>query len=236
MASVTSLGLISEFKKSSSVQLFQRGDTNTCSLHTLEMNWNSCTEDDFLNSDISPKEVTEAIHHLKANKAAGPDGSIPEVYKHADGKIISFLVHLFNTIFTPGEYPEAWTEAIILLLYKKGSTHEPDNYRGIFLLNVGSKLDSHIINKRLSRWAEDHDVPGDIQAGFRKDHSTIDHIFTLFFSMIQRQLLRNKKLYVAFIDFRKAFDLIAQCKLWPFLSRTGIKGKMLQTIQSTTKL
>ena len=52
----------------------QRGDTNTCSLHTLEMNWNSCTEDDFLNSDISPKEVTEAIHHLKANKAAGPDG------------------------------------------------------------------------------------------------------------------------------------------------------------------
>ena len=29
------------------------------------------------------KEVTEAIHHLKANKAAGPDGIIPEVYKNA---------------------------------------------------------------------------------------------------------------------------------------------------------
>ena len=75
----------------------------------------------------------------------------------------------------------------------------------------------------------------EIQAGFHKDRSTIDHTFTLF-SMIQRQLLRNKKLYVAFMDFRKAFDFIAHCKLWPILSRTGIKGKMLQTIQSMTKL
>ena len=54
--------------------------------------------------------------------------------------------------------------------------------------------------------------------------------------MIQRQLLRNKKLYVAFIDFRKAFDFIAHCKLWPILSRTGIKGKMLQSIQSMYKI
>ena len=50
--------------------------------------------------------------------------------------------------------------------------------------------------------------------------------------MVQRQPLRNQKLYVAFIDFRKAFDVIAHCKLWPVLSRTGIKGIMLQTIQS----
>ena len=80
----------------------QSSNANTFSLHTLEINWNSCTEDDFLNSDISPKEVTEAIYHLKANKAAGPDGIIPEVYKHAGDKIIPFLVHLFNTIFTTG--------------------------------------------------------------------------------------------------------------------------------------
>ena len=104
----------------------QGSDANTCSLHTLEINWNSYTEYDYLNSNISPKEVTEAIHHLKANKAAGPDGIFPEVYKHVGDKIIPFLVHLFNTIFTSGQYPEAWTEAIILPLYKKGSIHDPD--------------------------------------------------------------------------------------------------------------
>ena len=50
--------------------------------------------------------------------------------------------------------------------------------------------------------------------------------------MVQRHLLRNKKLYVVFIDFRKAFDFILHCKLWPILNKTGIKGNFLQTIQN----
>ena len=61
-------------------------------------------------------------------------------------------------------------------------------------------------------------------------------IFLHLFSMIQRHLLRNKKLYVAFIDFSKAFDIISHCKLWPILNKTGIKGKMLQTIQSMYRI
>ena len=65
-------------------------------------------------------------------------------------KIVPFLVHIFNTVFASGEYPEAWTEVVIYPLHKKGSSHEPDNYRGIFLLNVCSKLYSYIINKQLS--------------------------------------------------------------------------------------
>ena len=50
--------------------------------------------------------------------------------------------------------------------------------------------------------------------------------------MIQKYLLKNKKLYLASIDFRKAFDFISYSKLWPILHKTGIKGKMLRTIQS----
>ena len=43
-------------------------------------------------------------------------------------------------------------------------------------------------------------------------------------------------MYVAFIDFRKAFDFISHCKLWPIFNKTGIKGKMLQTIQSMYRI
>ena len=85
----------------------------------------------------------------------------------------------------------------------------------------------------MCKWIEDKDILWKIQAGFRKDHSTIDHVFTLF-SMIQS--LRNRKLYVAFIDFRKAFDCIAHSKLWPILQKTGIRGNLLQAIQSIIKL
>ena len=128
----------------------QDTDDEMSSSYTTESNRNSYAEDDSLNLDISPQEVTESIDHLKANKAGGLDGIIPDVFKHSCDKIIPFLVQLFNTVFASGEYPEAWAEAVVYPLHKKGSIHEPDNYRGISLLNVYSKLYSYIINKRLS--------------------------------------------------------------------------------------
>ena len=90
------------------VNSVERGiDADIYSFHTVEISWKSGTQDDFLNSDISPQEETQGIHHLKANKAAGPDGIIPEVYKHASDKFIPFLIHLFNTIVASSDYPEA---------------------------------------------------------------------------------------------------------------------------------
>ena len=167
---------------------------------------NTHFDDRFLNEDISLTEVREAIGHLKGNKAAGPDGIIPEVFIHSSEIISSFLVLLFNKIFSSGQYPLAWTEALIQPIHKRGDINLPDNYRGISLLNICAKLYSHIIDKRLSRFVEDNDILGEIQAGFRKDHSTIDYIFSLF-SLIQKHLLKKQKFCVAFIDFQKAFDL-----------------------------
>ena len=103
--------------------------------------------------------------------------------------------------------------------------------RGISLLNVCSKLYSYILNKRLVTWIEENGSTGEEQAGFRRDYSTTDHIFTLF-AVIQKYLLHKKKLYVAFIDFKKAFDLISYAKLWPILLKHGLSGKMYYAIQS----
>ena len=43
-------------------------------------------------------------------------------------------------------------------------------------------------------------------------------------------------MYVAFIDFRKAFDLISHSKLWPIMLKNGIFGKMLSAIQNMYKI
>ena len=187
--------------------------------------------DDTLDADITPTEVAAAIRHLKNNKAAGPDGLIPEIFKHSSDVVIPYLVKLFNHIFSTGHYPESWSEAVIQPIHKKGNRNDPNNYRGISLLSVCSKIYSFILNKRLTLWSEENEILGETQAGFRRDRSTIDHIFTLF-SMVQRYILRNKKLYVAFIDFQKAFDYISRSKLWSVLKKQGVNGKMLGAFQS----
>lgn len=79
-------------------------------------------------------------------------------------------------------------------------------------VNVCSKIYSSILNQRISRWIKRNDTVGEEQAGFRRDHSTIDHIFTLV-AIIQKQLQHHKKLYLAFINFNKSFDSVTRDKL-----------------------
>ena len=69
------------------------------------------------------------------------------------------------------------------------------------------------------------------QAGFRKDYSTVDHIFTMH-AMVSKHLKKNKKLYVAFVDFRKAFDTVKRNVLWNVLLQLGIGGNMLNTLRA----
>lgn len=47
-------------------------------------------------------------------------------------------------------------------------------------------------------------------------------------AMVQEQSLHHEKLYLSFIDFRKAFDLI----VLEILHRKVVKGKMLNAVQS----
>ena len=184
-----------------------------------------------MNRPISAEEVLLAVSKLRNRKAAGPDGIIGELFKHSGEHVVSFFVKLFNKIFDDSIFPCNWTESIILPIFKKGNVNDPGNYRGISLCDISSKVFSTIINSRIQEWVEQHNITGDHQAGFKKGYSTVDHMFTLL-AMIQKQFSLNRKLYVAFIDFEKAFDSINRNLLWPILLKNGINGKLFKCIRS----
>ena len=94
-------------------------------------------------------------------------------------------------------------------------------------MNVSGKLYSCVLNKRLTDWVEEHGLINEAQAGFRRNYSTIDHIFTLL-ALVQRQLLNHAKLYVAFIDFKKAFDLVDRSCLWAVLFINELAIEIIQ--------
>ena len=51
------------------------------------------------------------------------------------------------------------------------------------------------------------------QAGFRRNHSTMDHLLTL--RIIAEECHNNKSdLFCCFLDFRKAFDIVPRNNLW----------------------
>ena len=182
------------------------------------------------NEAISTQEVIASIGKLKSGKSSGPDKIIGEMLKHANDVVIDFLVTLFNKLFDHGTFPQEWSKSIIVPIHKKGEVNQPDNYRGIALTSVISKVYTHILNKRLSEWAEMEGKIVEEQAGFRADYSTVDHIFTLY-AIVQKFLLRHTKLYVAFVDFKKAFDSVNRNALWSVLRKSGVKGKLYKALR-----
>ena len=76
------------------------------------------------------------------------------------------MVKFFNVLFDRGIYPDSWTESIIDPLFKKGNQNDPNNYRGMSLCDISSKLYSSIINSRLQEWIEVNNLTGECQAGF----------------------------------------------------------------------
>ena len=60
-------------------------------------------------------------------------------------------------------------------------------------------------------------------------------MFTMM-AMIQEQFALPKKLYVAFIDFEKAFNSISKKLLWHILLKNGIQDSLCKCVRSITKM
>ena len=186
-----------------------------------------------LDNPITEQEVRQAIKNLKTGKASGLDNICAEFLKYAENFVVPFLTKLFNKLYDTSYFPLDWCKSVIIPLFKKGEDSNPDNYRGISLLSVVSKVFTAILNKRLYAWAENEEKISKQQAGFREGYSTIDHIFTLI-TMVKSKLdsRRGGKVYVAFIDYKKAFDTVDWDKLWETLEKIKTSSKMVNILKA----
>ena len=184
---------------------------------------------DAINQQFSIMEIKYEIKQLKTNKASGTDSIINEFFKNCHIDCLQIITDFFNIVLNTGNVPTEWCLGIIHPLYKnKGSVTDPDNYRGITLLSCTSKLFTACLNHRLSKYVDDN-ILGEEQAGFREGYSTIDHIFVLQL-IIELYQSVHKRVYCAFIDYRKAFDYVSRPLLWRKLLSYDINGKFLNVI------
>ena len=101
-----------------------------------------------------------------------------------------------------------------------------------------TKVLAMILDDRIHAWTEGAGLRADGQAGFRRDHRTLDNIFimrTLIEQCKSRDIHRTgqkKKLYACFVDFKKAFDTVPRDLLWRALARIGMGPKMMHCIKS----
>ncbi len=174
-------------------------------------------------------EVQQAIKQMKNGKAPGNDNISADVLKAGGSPMVKWLHEIFVDIWHNEQIVDDWTTAILIRLYKnKGDKRICDNYRGISLLVVASKVFSRIILNRVQDLLNKQLL--EEQAGFRNNRSTIDQIFILKMTM-EKSRDYNKPLFMCFIDIQKAYDSINRDLLWQICKHYGLTSKIIRMLQ-----
>ena len=181
-----------------------------------------------LDGRISIAELKTALCDLKRRKL-GPDGILSDYLKVFGETYASILLKMMNGLFTETIYPDTWNTNYLKPIYKKGDILDPDNYRGIAIGSAFAKLYSLILLNRLIQHIEDKRLISPNQIGFMKFFRTSDHNFLLQ-TLIEKSKSNKKKLYVAFIDFKKAYDTVNRSLLFDRLKELGINGLFYKNI------
>ena len=178
--------------------------------------------------------MIDASRKLKNNKASAQDLIKNEMIKSALPVLFKQIVKIFNIILSTGQFPQSWTEGIIVPVHKQGSKLDANNYRGITLSSCFGKLFCHVLNERIVSYVDNVSFFRPEQAGFRKSSRTTDHLYVLKTIVDKYELNSNKgsELYACFIDLRKAFDTVWHEGLFLKLQKAGIIGKLYALIKS----
>ena len=188
--------------------------------------------DDILGKPITTKEIHEQISKMKSKKASGMDSMLNEMIKHGRYYLMPSLEKMFNDILNSGTFPTDWNIGVIKPIYKKkGDKRSPANYRGITLTSCLGKLFTSILQSRLNKYIEQHNILNPEQFGFRPNFRTTDSLFILQ-QLLHKYTKQHKELYVGFIDYEKAFDSVWQSGMIYKLCKYGVKGKFLKVIKS----
>jgi hypothetical protein len=208
-----------------------------------------------LNAVILPEHVEAAVRKLQYGRMAGPDRLrgelfkglyqevevydaetdryyVKHVYDCDTGSVIADLTCLFNAAFSGGTVPVGWCSAYVSAVFKRGDPSMLDNYRGIAVGSVVGKLFSLVLHSRMSAWSEAAGLRAEGQAGFRDGKRTCDHVFVLKHLIDQARASPGSRLYVCFVDFKKAYDLVRRDLLMQCLSDFGVHGNMLASLAS----
>ena len=149
-----------------------------------------------------------------------------------DDSLDILLLH-YNEIWSTGEVPTNWKEAIVVSIYKgKGTDTDPANYRPISFLNTIYKIFASMLQARL---AQEHDSHlRDTQFGFRARKGTRHPLFILRRAMGWSEAT-GQPMHHMFLDWKQAFDSIDHNSMLVALERFGISATALKIIRGMYK-
>ena len=177
-----------------------------------------------LDDDITVEEVNKAMNEI--GTGTGLDGIAPDILKIVPMSMRLLIHELFNRIYSSA-YPTHWQDQLLFPHPKKGHKPATPQLRGIAIGALLSRVYDKILTKRFKDWY----IPNKHQAGFRELMGCLLQIFVIYLLM-ELANSTGKDLFVAFMDYEKAFDFLNRKRLMDKLCQKNAGKRFIQAIHS----
>jgi hypothetical protein len=176
---------------------------------------------------MSSKEIKNKLRSM-SNSAPGKDRVEYRHLKMVDPEC-KVLGLIFNKCLEENKVPLSWKQSTTILIYKKGSSDDPSNFRPIALMSCIYKLFTSILSSRVSHFAIDKDLISAEQKSAKPSEGCHEHSFTL--QSVVADCKRNQKnCFLAWLDLRNAFGSISHT-IYTTLQHMGFPNSLIRLIK-----
>jgi hypothetical protein len=180
-------------------------------------------QNSFYCSNITLFELREIILKLKLSKTSVGNCISSSLLKDCIDCVAPPLLHIFNSSFVQGIFPDQLKLSRIIPVFKKGSKTDLSNYRPISITSPLAKILERLMHSRIIKFVEKYNILYDFQFGFRGGYSTSLALIDVI-NMIHSDTYANNYVLGIFMDLKKAFDSVNHDILIRKLEHYGIRG------------
>lgn len=180
---------------------------------------------------ISVDGISKLIRDSKVSTSCGVDNINSKILKNTSAMSSQILYHIFQQSLSTGLLPADWKIAKVIPIFKDGNRHSPGNYRPISLTCICCKFLEHIIASHIFNHLESNNFFFQNQHGFRKALSCDTQLLE-FTSDLHNGMNNSKLIDCIFLDYAKAFDRVAHCRLIAKLTALRIDSLTLSWIRN----
>ena len=167
---------------------------------------------------------------LDPTKATGHDKISAAILKRLHKCLAVPFTRLCRRLFFEGCWPSAWKHHLAVPIFKRGAAFKPDNYRGVHLTTVLSKVAEKMVGLHLSPFLQRHAF-GANQWAFSTGLSARDLVTMLMMSWIL-VICTGKKVGAYLSDISGAFDRVFKPYLLAKLHACGVGASFLNFLDA----
>ncbi|KAI5752610.1 hypothetical protein M8J77_018598 [Diaphorina citri] len=173
-------------------------------------------------------DIIKLIKTLSNRKAYGSDEIPAEFLKLLDSRGIQHIANIMNEIYRSGIIPQDFLESIFIPMPKVNKAKHCGDFRTISLISHTSKILLKLIKHRIEDIIEKN--LSETQIGFRRGKGCRDGITGLRI-LLEKAVEMKKDVFLAFVDFQKAFDNIKHPILIKILEDLKIPSAEIRLIE-----